>query len=156
MNGQHLTEFQIQQYLDGRTPDRAEIKAHLHVCSTCRENLEAYRIVYGYLSEAPDLPVTSGFRNRVLAQIRPARRFRFSFESGLSILFFLISMITVGYVTGFSIDLSMISGFFAGLFDLLPKFNIKMISDNFLFILVPLLIILVIELLDKKVLKLKY
>ncbi len=152
----HLTEYQLQQYLDGQQPENSDIAAHLSGCHTCREALESYRIVYGALSAAPAVHLTASLRNRVMAQIKPAGRFKISFETGFSIAFLLAAMITVGYLTGFSVDFGLITGFFTGLADQLPKINIRIISDNIMFILVPLLIIIVIELLDKKVIKLKY
>lgn len=154
----HLSEFQIQQYLDGQQPDASETEAHLAGCSTCREALNAYNTVYDALSEAPEIQMTANLRNRVLAQIVPPRRFRFSisFETAFSLVFFLVSMITVGYLTGFSVNFDLITGFFAGLVQQLPTINIGFISDNILFIVVPLLIIIAIELLDKKFLKFKF
>ncbi len=152
----HLTEFQIQQYLDRQQPDNSEIEAHLTSCSTCRETLKSYRAVYGALSEAPELHLTANLRNRIMGQIKPVRRFNISFETAFSITFFLISMITVGYLTGFSINFGLISGFITGLVGQLPKIDIQFLSENILFILVPLLIIIAIELLEKKFIKLKF
>jgi len=152
----HLTEYQLQQYLDGQHPHDYDIESHLTGCHTCRETLESYRIVYGALSAAPEVRLNASVRSRVMAQIRPAGRFKISFETGFSIAFLLTAMITAGYLTGFSVDFGKINGFFAGLIEQLPKINVRIISDNIVFILVPLLIIIVIELLDKKVIKLKY
>jgi hypothetical protein len=156
MNEGHLTEFQMQEYLDGQSRDSAGIREHLDTCRLCRETVESYRTLYGALKEEPEMKLNSALRSRVMTRIAPARRFRISFETGFSAGFFLISMITVGYVTGFSFNFGMISGFFNSLIELLPRFNFKIISDNILFIVVPLLIILIIEVLDKKILKLKF
>lgn len=152
----HLSEYQIQQYLDGPQAEYPDITVHLTECAVCREALEAYRSVYDTLAEPPVIPLNINLRSRVMAQLQPERRFRFSFETGFSILFFLISMATVGYLTGFSVDMALISGFFSTLLGELSRINLRFLSDNMLFILVPLLIIIVIELLDKKILKLKY
>ena len=152
----HLTEFQIQEYLDGQSRNSTGIRDHLNGCSSCREAVESYRSVYGALSEEPEMKLSPEVRSRIMARITPARRFKISFETAFSAGFFLISMITVGYVTGFSFNFGMISGFFNSLIELLPRFNFKIISDNILFIVVPLLIILIIEVLDKKILKLKF
>ncbi len=52
----HLTDGQLQDYLDGnRGNDVAEIETHLACCTECRDNLEQYSVLFGVLEDESDL-----------------------------------------------------------------------------------------------------
>jgi hypothetical protein len=58
----HLSDNDIQDFLDGNLPEReAQISRHCRECQSCREEIETYRLIYGQLpalvteESAPDL-----------------------------------------------------------------------------------------------------
>ncbi|MFC1563930.1 anti-sigma factor family protein [candidate division KSB1 bacterium] len=57
MSGEHLTENEMQEYLDGMSGERsAGIKEHLMKCESCRLQMAAYRYIFsGYDNEPEDI-----------------------------------------------------------------------------------------------------
>jgi anti-sigma factor RsiW len=51
----HLTDEQLQAYLDGDITDRVEIERHLQLCKECQKALNSYKSVY-YNLEHESLP----------------------------------------------------------------------------------------------------
>lgn len=46
----HLADDEIQEYLDGRLPDRAaDMEMHLRGCKLCREKVKQYELLYSSL-----------------------------------------------------------------------------------------------------------
>ena len=56
MNGQHLTEEQIQVYLSGNPAPDAGIAQHLVACEQCSNRVAAYRLLFSELEDM-DVPV---------------------------------------------------------------------------------------------------
>lgn len=64
----HLTDDQIQEWLDGRLdrPVGARLEAHLEACARCRVEVEAWRAVITELAALAPLAPPPGFGGRVL------------------------------------------------------------------------------------------
>jgi anti-sigma factor RsiW len=68
----HLSDEQIQDFLDGNLPDREEeIRAHLDSCTRCREEADRYLVLYMELTKAPENALMPGFADRVVADLQP-------------------------------------------------------------------------------------
>jgi anti-sigma factor RsiW len=64
----HLTDDQIQEWLDGRLTEGmvGRLEAHLEGCVRCRAEVEGWRALVEELSTLPALSPTPGFSGRVL------------------------------------------------------------------------------------------
>src|SRR5687768_14057662 len=72
----HLTDDQIQEWLDGRLTrsEVARLEAHLDGCPGCRAEVEGWRALVEELSALPALSPTPGFSGRVLDAVgHPSR-----------------------------------------------------------------------------------
>lgn len=60
----HLTDEQLNEYLDHETNDRAEIEAHLSSCADCAARLADFQSLFAEIESLPDLklshPVAAG------------------------------------------------------------------------------------------------
>lgn len=66
---------QLQDYLAGElAPDaRKDLKAHLEACSSCREDLAAYRLLLGALPSLPEPAVPADLPGQIVAALRSYR-----------------------------------------------------------------------------------
>lgn len=68
MGLKHLSDDEIQSYLDGNLREQEEsIAEHLALCEQCRDELQVYRALYSGLTDAPVESLAPGFSDRVLA-----------------------------------------------------------------------------------------
>lgn len=66
----HLSDEDIQNYLDGNIPDRsASSEEHLQGCESCRNNLRAYQDLFTRLRDDQAIRLSEGFADSVLAEI---------------------------------------------------------------------------------------
>jgi predicted anti-sigma-YlaC factor YlaD len=72
----HLTDDQIQDWLDGRLTlsEGGRLDAHLEGCARCRAEVEGWRVLVEELSALPTLTPAPGFSGRVLDGIGRAER----------------------------------------------------------------------------------
>ncbi len=69
MNERHLTDEQLQAYLDGTLDEAAEVETHLASCPRCRREVELYRQLYVAI-ERDDIPdLSPGFVERVMDRL---------------------------------------------------------------------------------------
>ncbi len=69
MNNGHLTDDDLQAFLDGSIPEAAGINKHLSDCPACRLALQQYRALYAALAYDPTPALSDGFAERVLAEL---------------------------------------------------------------------------------------
>lgn len=71
----HLSDDQIQDWLDGRLPrnEVGRLEAHLDGCARCRAEAEGWRALVHELSALPPLAPTLGFSGRVLDAVGRAQ-----------------------------------------------------------------------------------
>lgn len=69
----HLSEEQINQYLDGllNETERQVIKAHLAVCAECRRQVDELQALLTDLEALPDLPLARDLTPSILAKLPP-------------------------------------------------------------------------------------
>lgn len=70
----HLTDEQLNEYLDHETSDRAQIESHLAWCADCARHLRQLEALFREIESLPELPLSHDVSAR-LAPIRgePAR-----------------------------------------------------------------------------------
>ncbi len=77
MSIEHLTDEEMQRYLDGNiSVENDEIRGHLEICQTCQDALELYRQVYAGLTDDRDLLLPGDFARRVTRELEPHERAR--------------------------------------------------------------------------------
>jgi anti-sigma factor RsiW len=71
----HLTDEQIQDYLDGNLPDcEVVIRSHIENCDSCLQKLDNYRFLYNSLSRIPQPELPVGFAGRVTEKVLSGRQ----------------------------------------------------------------------------------
>jgi hypothetical protein len=66
MKDRHLSDEQLQDFLDGNLSADHPLSAHLHACPRCREALAAYKTVYAGLTEDPGFELAPDFAESVM------------------------------------------------------------------------------------------
>jgi len=102
MNEKHLSDDQLQDYLDGNITITNSFKAHLESCSRCQEALAAYQSLYAMLKEAPKAFLSESFADRTLAQLPDSTSRRFVLDRILPVIFVSITVITAFYFLALS------------------------------------------------------
>lgn len=70
MESKHLTDAEIQDYLDGNTGREDSTAAeHLDSCSLCKKNLELYRCLYSGLSDGAGYELSVDFADKVVSSV---------------------------------------------------------------------------------------
>jgi hypothetical protein len=116
MQLKHLSDEEIQDYLDGNLSQEIALLAqqHLQVCQRCREALKQYESLYVELKEDKGFELSKGFPKAVLRRL-PAEgeaESRFGFVNTLLVILGII--ISVG-VTLYYVDLRPLGKAFAHL-----------------------------------------
>ena len=70
----HLTNDQLNEYLDGQTDDRARIQTHLDSCDDCAARLATLQTLFAELDSLPDLALTAPLAARVLRDLERTPR----------------------------------------------------------------------------------
>ena len=68
----HLTDEQLNEYLDNETVERAQIETHLASCTDCAARLTALQTLFAELDSLPELELTRNIAARFTAQGQPA------------------------------------------------------------------------------------
>ena len=70
----HLTDDQLNEYLDNAADDRARIQTHLDSCADCAARLATLRALFSELDSLPDLALTTPLAARVLLDLQRTPR----------------------------------------------------------------------------------
>jgi hypothetical protein len=151
----HITEEQIQTYLDKQeNHDVRSIEEHLKGCADCMKSLERYRQLYEELNKDPFPALSKDFSEQLVSIISGSResRWRF-FESGFTIAVFLFGIAAgLYFVNPLPFLTNVVKSIFENLGGYVTKFLPE--SNGYLPIfIVAILIFLLVEILDKKVIK---
>jgi hypothetical protein len=151
----HLTEEQIQLYLDKQEfKDMGLIDEHLQSCVSCIKSVEHYKMIYKALGASPFPALSKGFSEQVILKISGQKRSPWHFfESGFTIAFFLFGIAASIYFVN---PLPFISTFINNLFRYMGGIASKFLPElngNIPIFVVAIFIFLLIELIDKKVLR---
>ena len=68
----HLTDAEIQDYLDGNLKQEHVfiVTQHLEACELCQKELHQYKILYSELKSDIDINLSPNFANTVSAKLR--------------------------------------------------------------------------------------
>jgi hypothetical protein len=115
----HLTDFEIQDHLDGNLGGRAsEIESHIDECASCRKKVKEYQILFGQLN-ADQTPVLSpNFAQSVVRTIES--------ETAVQKKFDLSNILMIGF------GLIALGGtiFFVGIEKIMEMFNFSINMDK--------------------------
>ena len=155
MMSNHLTEEQIQGNLDGQDSfDSKAIKEHLKVCASCQKSLVEYRKLYTALNTDLFSALPNDFSEQVVSAVSGSRESRWQlFESGFIIAFFLFGVAASIYFVN---PLPFLTNTATNIFNSLSGFATKILPElngNLPIFIVAILIFLLVELIDKKVLR---
>jgi anti-sigma factor RsiW len=125
MGLRHLTDDELQDYLDGNSAELDEWPArHLAQCEQCRQELQLYRALCDGLADSPVEGLASGFPDRVLAALpaKPGHVEREQIGERLLVVFAIAAMAVVSIIfLDWSQLLSFALGSFSGLVGTVEK-----------------------------------
>jgi hypothetical protein len=98
----HLTDGEIQSYLEGAWPPNTEISRHLKKCAICQQELQSYRQVYRALKQDSGFELSSGFAESVMGRLTATTMSTSQSSLINSILIILGSIITLGITLYFT------------------------------------------------------
>ena len=157
MNIKHISDDEIQSFLDGiDMENRALIQEHLDGCSLCQNSLKTYQEVYRSISTAEISELAPGFSDRVMADLERKLENKSKLKETLSLigLFLVGSAVSFYFVNPFTSLVNLFKALFSTTIQyieqILPTF-----SGYSSIIIMVVLILIVIEVLDKKVVKTK-
>lgn len=151
----HITEDQIQDYLDQQDSFPAtDIEKHLKICSSCQKNLEEYQELYIALKSEPFSDLSKNFPTRVLSAISDTHEDKKQlFESGSIMAFFFIGIAaSLYFVNPLPFFTNVITNMINHLGEFTSKFLPELNGNTPIFI-AAILIFLLVEIIDKKILK---
>ena len=61
----HVTDVQLNEYLDNETTERAQIEAHLASCDGCAARLAALKALFAEIESLPELELTQSIAARI-------------------------------------------------------------------------------------------
>lgn len=65
----HLTDEQLQDYLDGNTDKNSTVNVHLDSCPQCQKALHDYRALFTGLDTEPAFPLSADFADSVMDRL---------------------------------------------------------------------------------------
>lgn len=94
MSLNHLTDRQIQLYLDGvRSDENSRVEEHVQQCEECRDLVQAYRAVYEEFQSEPGDIFSLAFEDKILKNLAPQMNRSFQFRRNM--------LLTAGFIFGF-------------------------------------------------------
>jgi hypothetical protein len=60
----HLTDEQLNEYLDGESTDHAQMESHLAVCADCARRLSEMKVLFSEIESLPELAISPEFSAR--------------------------------------------------------------------------------------------
>jgi predicted anti-sigma-YlaC factor YlaD len=105
MSLKHLTDEEIQEYLDGNLSPENELlfETHLKICPHCQESLKQYQSLYVDLANDEGFDLPKSFAESVLSRLpaEPEAKSHFKYAS---IFWTILGIITIG-ITFYYVDL---------------------------------------------------
>ena len=107
----HLTDEQLNEYLDGETNDRAQMESHFAACSDCSARLAVLQTLFSDIGSLPELQVAPDFavEYKLSQPIQLPRSLRLTviLQAALTLIGIVIAMPFVAQFPSFDIpDLS--------------------------------------------------
>ena len=153
MTNNHLSDEQIQQYLDDKNTNNG-IEKHLQNCPDCQHNFSLYKDLYTSLHKDFIPELSPAFSKNVISSLGTTGESRWEkLESG-----FIVSIILIGLAISFYFinPLPLLTETGNSLLNSLPAYGSDLLSKlngNLSFVLVAVVIFFLVEVFDKKLLK---
>ncbi len=123
MKNNHVTEDEIQAFLDGTSPERAEqIRRHIAGCPVCRAQEAAYKSLYRDLAVAPELDLPANFASRI-ADAASVKNASALFSPVLDIVIIAAAVISTFLAIIFFVDIKALTDTMSRI--ALPKFTLN-------------------------------
>ena len=151
----HLTEEQIQSYLDKQESiDTKNIEGHLELCASCQKEMEEYRELYAALTADNFLSLSQDFSSQIISAVSGPQESRWQlFESGFTIAFFLFGIAaSLYFINPLPFLLKTANSIISSIGLYTTKFFPE-INGSLPIFIVAILIFLLVEILDKKVVR---
>jgi hypothetical protein len=151
----HLSDEQIQSYLDKQPNQNIQmIEEHLSACPSCMKSVQEYRQLYTSLETDPFPSLSTDFTERVVSRVSGSEESRWQFfESGFIITFFLFGIAAALYfVNPLPFLTNSINTLVVTISEFAAKFLPELNGNTPIFV-VAVLIFLLVELVDKKLLR---
>jgi len=151
----HLNDEQIQSYLDNQDRfDKTYIQEHLKTCTFCQENLKEYRNLYTALNTDSFPALPKDFSTQIVSAISNPQESRWQFfESGFIIAFFLFGIsASLYFVNPLPFIANVVSNIIGNLGEYATKF-IPELNGGLPIFIVAIVIFLLVEIIDKKILR---
>ena len=106
MSLKHLTDEEIQNYLDGNLSREIALltERHLETCPLCREAVKQYQGVYAGLDEEKGFELSNGFAKSIVKMLPPQGETKFPFDL-LNVFLMILGVIVAAGVTIRYVDL---------------------------------------------------
>ncbi len=106
MQLKHLTDEEIQNYLDGNLSREIALltERHLETCALCREAVKQYQGVYAGLDEEKGFDLSKGFAKSVVKMLPPQGETKSPFDL-LNVFLMILGVIVAAGVTLYYVDL---------------------------------------------------
>ncbi len=155
MTQKHLSDEQIQQYLDDKVRNNGlAIEEHLKSCQGCQHNYHLYKTLYSSLQSDTIPELSQTFASNVISNIPESAESKWEkFESG-----FVISLILIGLAISFYFinPLPFLAEIGNSFLSRLPSYGSDILSKlngNLSFVLIAVVIFFLVEIFDKKLIK---
>ena len=93
----HLTDEQLNEYLDQETDVRDQIELHLSSCADCAARLHALQELFFEIESLPDVAISPAFASRLASSLSPASqiprflRLTVALQAALAVVVFIIA-----------------------------------------------------------------
>ncbi|RKY79018.1 hypothetical protein DRQ07_06875 [candidate division KSB1 bacterium] len=101
----HLTDKEIQEYLDNPSLNRMEeTEQHIGFCSLCKERVDTYKLVYKNLQQQPDFSIDDSVCENIIRNVSfSSKKYVFSLYEKAAIAFMVLAgIILTMVITNFS------------------------------------------------------
>ena len=96
----HLTDEQLNEYLDHETKDRAQIELHLSTCEDCSARFAALGDLFSKIESLPELEISPAFASRFAQRPSPVTQLPRSITLAMTLQAVLV-MITIAVAAPF-------------------------------------------------------
>ena len=158
MTIKHVSDDEIQDYLDGiHTVNKDQIDQHLSSCSICHNTFIAYQELYRGISTAEICDLAPDFADGIMRDIKKKLENKAQLKETIALigLFLVGSTISFYFVNPFTGLMNMFKSLFNGTIQFIENI-LPTLNGYASMIIMVVLIFLVIEFLDKKVIKTKF
>ncbi len=134
----HMTDHEIQAYLDGGLPNHSEVERHLKNCQHCQTALTIYKQLFYGLNADQGFMLSANFADEVVAKVEHLKKpWAEWLENGLIVFALIAGLAAIGYFLDVA---SFLSGSSQSLKKILHTFRWLGSSQGMLFIVAAIIV----------------